>query len=264
MWSWHSVRPIRDFILDFFTSLASLSSFLLFPILFWQAKKVRRTVLRLPDAQGPNVGLIGDKGIPVNLLVLGESTVAGVGVADHSLALTGQIAQALALKIQKPVRWQAVGKNGITAADACKILIPRVLDEPVNVVVLALGVNDVLAIRSAKQWISDLDQLIFELRKKVGDVPVILASVPPMGKFLVFPQPLRAVLGMRSFILDRAAIQYALTSVNVTHSPGLIIQELNLFFGLDLVHPSALGYKEWGEQLGNAVAISLAKKFKDT
>ena len=72
-------------------------------------------------------------------------------------------------------------------------------------IVLALGVNDVLRFNAPGRWTRDLTQLIADLRERVGTAPVVLASVPPMGRFPAFPQPLRAVFGWRATALDRAA-----------------------------------------------------------
>src|SRR5688572_18363765 len=68
------------------------------------------------------------------------------------------------------------------------------------------------------RWRRDLTQLIADLRRRVGAAPVVLASVPPMGRCPAFPQPLRGVLGLRAAALDRAAQRWVPTLVRVAHS----------------------------------------------
>ena len=48
-----------------------------------------------PDATGPLEGTIAREGNPLQLIALGESTVAGIGASTHEHALTGQLALAL-------------------------------------------------------------------------------------------------------------------------------------------------------------------------
>ena len=89
-----------------------------------------------------------------------------------------------------------------------------------DVIVLALGVNDVLRFQASTRWTHDLTQLIADLRRRVGEAPVVLASVPPMGRCPAFPQPLRGVLGLRAAALDLAAQRCVPTLARVAHSPA--------------------------------------------
>ncbi|MEO1603455.1 MAG: SGNH/GDSL hydrolase family protein, partial [Pseudomonadota bacterium] len=60
------------------------------PLLLTQGRRVRRDILRLPEAEGPREGIVGE-GPPLRLLVLGDSSAAGVGAATQSDALVGQL-----------------------------------------------------------------------------------------------------------------------------------------------------------------------------
>ena len=170
---------------------SSLVAVPLLPVLWLQGRHVRSRTPRLPAAAGPTVGTIPGEGVPLRLLVVGESTVAGVGAPDHAHALTGQIAAALATRTGRPVHWHAAGQIGATAHAARTRLVPEVPAAPMDVIVLALGVNDVLQFQASTRWTRDLTQLIADLRRRVGPAPVVLASVPPMGRFPALPQPLR-------------------------------------------------------------------------
>src|SRR5688572_32862116 len=86
---------------------ASLVVTPLLPILWLQGRHVRRITPRLPEAAGPTLGTIAGAGRPLRLLVIGESTVAGVGAPDHAHALTGQIAASLATRTGRGVHWHA-------------------------------------------------------------------------------------------------------------------------------------------------------------
>lgn len=227
----------------------------LIPILWLQGRHVRRHTPRLPEATGPTVGTVAGAGVPVRLLVVGESTVAGVGAPDHAHALTGQIAAALAVRMGRPVHWHAVGKSGVTARAARTRLVPEIPAAPVDIIVLALGVNDVLRLHGPGRWTRDVTQLIADLRGRVGAAPVVLASVPPLGRCPAFPQPLRSVLGLRAAALDRAVRRCVLTLPGVTHSPAS--RDMTGMLGTDRFHPSIQGYRRWGTEIAESALAGL-------
>ncbi|HEX6040967.1 SGNH/GDSL hydrolase family protein [Longimicrobium sp.] len=236
----------------------TLSTALLAPVLVAQGRRVRRTTPRLPEAPGPRAGEIGGDGAPVRLLVLGESTAAGVGAADHQEGLAGQVARGLAAETGRPVRWRVLGRNGATADATRQSLLARAADVEADVAVIALGVNDTLRLHAPARWAADLRALIDDVRARCGPVPVILASVPPMGRFPGLPRPLRTVLGLRATVLDRAAARLAAGMDAVHHVPvPLPPEDEARFFCTDRFHPSPYGYALWGAALGRAAARAL-------
>ncbi len=74
-----------------------LMCLMLAPLLVVQARRARRDTPRLPEAGGADRGREGSgDGPPLRLLVVGESTAAGVGVAEHRQGLGAHLARALA------------------------------------------------------------------------------------------------------------------------------------------------------------------------
>ena len=242
---------------DAIVGISSLVATPLLPILWLQGRHVRRQTPRLPEAAGPTVGTVPGTGVPLRLLVIGESTVAGVGAPDHEQALTGQIAASLAARTGRTVHWHAIGKIGVTAHMARTLLVSRVPEAPVDIIVIALGVNDVLQFHSPARWTHDLMHLIADVRRRVGPAPVVLASVPPMGRFPAFPQPLRGVLGLRADALDRALKRAVSMFAQVAHSPARLDPAQDLF-GADRFHPSVQGYLRWGTQIAESALSLLA------
>ena len=82
------------------------------PLLYLQGQYTRRKIGVLPDAGGERSGITGSGGAAAKLLIIGESTIAGLGARTHELALAGQFAQRLAARIArktssgKPAKWQ--------------------------------------------------------------------------------------------------------------------------------------------------------------
>ena len=237
---------------------STLSVGVLAPVLVLQGRRVRATTPRLPEATGPRTGEIGGAGSGVDLLVLGESPAAGVGAADHQEALAGQVARTLAAESGRGVRWRVLARNGATAATARDELLAPAAGVAADVVVVALGVNDTLRLRSPGRWTGDLRRLIGLVRERCGAVPIVLAAVPPMGVFPGLPQPLRGVLGLRAAVLDRAAARLAVQMDAVRNvSVPLPAGAVDDFFCADRFHPSPHGYALWGAALGRAAAQAL-------
>ena len=230
------------------TRALAAAAFPLLPLLFAQGRWVRRRTPILPGAAGPAEGIVAGEGEPLRLLVLGESTVAGIGAATHERALTGAIATALARAAGRPVRWRAAGRSGANARQAMA-LAADLPEEPVDAVAIALGVNDTLRFRRPTRWAADVARLVAAIRARVGPAPVVLGPVPPMHAFPALPQPLRAILGARARLLDEALARLALRLPATAHVPAWVEPGRHLFCD-DGFHPSEAGYAAIGTRLG--------------
>lgn len=226
---------------------------LLLPFLLMQGLWVRFRTPRLPGAGGPCSGVIDGPGDTFNLIVLGESPVAGIGASTHKSAITGQTASALASRLGRSVSWHALGLSGATAQRAARELVPQMAGKRADAVVIALGVNDVIEWRGIPRWSRSLEELIYAVRQQAGDCLIILTGVPPMQYFPALPNPLKSVLGERARLLDRASVSIAgaLQGIIHTHSQFELSRE---FFCEDGFHPSEWGYAEWGKRLAEVIA----------
>lgn len=223
---------------------------LLLPVLAAQALYARLTIPRLPVATGPNEGEIPGRYPVLRLLAVGESTVAGVGAVTQDQALACQCARWLRDFTGRAVCWKAVG---FSSGNARSLLarVRRMEGLEADLAVVALGVNDVLAFRTPTKWIQDLAALVLALRERSGDIPVLLAGVPPVERFTALPQPLRNCLGRRARILDGKARGL------VSRLPGLCHCRTPLprpeHLAADGFHPSPAGYSGWAWVLAHAL-----------
>lgn len=235
---------------------ASALSLALAPLLAAQGRAVRRSTPQLPGAAGRPAGVVAGPPPAIRLLVIGESTVAGVGAPTHAEALGGQLAAALAAELGRAVAWRAAGEIGLTASAVRRRLVPALPAEPVGAALLALGVNDTLRLRSAARWTADLGALVESLRERVGPAPAFLAAAPPMGRFPALPQPLRAVLGLRARLLNAAAAELAPRLHDVAFLP-IAAPVTPALFCADGFHPGPEGYRLWGALLAAGMAARL-------
>lgn len=211
------------------------------PLFLIQALGVLTRVERLPEAAGPRAGQTG-QGQGFRLLILGDSSAAGVGVAHQDAALSGQML--VHLTSHARVTWQLVARSGATTAQAQKMM------QGVgcfDVAVLALGVNDVLRQTGASRFARAQTALMDELRQRHGVQHIFASAVPPLGAFTVFPQPLRAHLGQRAVTLDRV-LQQVCAALGAEHVPFQLAPDPR-WLARDGLHPGAPLYAEWGRRM---------------
>lgn len=229
------------------------------PLLVWQGRQVRRRALRLPEASGPREGVAGQgTGEPcLRLLVVGDSSAAGVGVAHQHQALAEPLARALAKRLGGPVAWQLIATTGHRAADALAALQSAPALAPADVMLAVLGVNDAVAMSPAGPWLATLDALHACAAQRAGVRLSWHTALPPMGRFPLLPQPLRWVMGGEAARLDRALgghlparrdrrLAVLPATPAGTLPPGWIAD--------DGFHPGPQGYRRWAESLAEQIA----------
>lgn len=252
-----------------------LPKLVLGPVLVLQGRRVRRLALRLPEPPGPRAGEVrgmaagevrgkaaGERpqAPPLGLLVVGDSSAAGVGAPHQSQALAWPLAQALAARTGRAVRWQLVAQSGLDTAGACALLAATPL-APAEVLVTALGVNDVTGQRSPARFRRDTEALIALARSRAGVRHVLLAGVPPMQYLPLVPQPLRWYLGACAARLDAALRESAAAAAasgagcrHVAHGGAPAADAV----AEDGFHPGPAQYARWAQRLADEAAALLA------
>lgn len=242
---------------DYLPELVALP---LLPLLIAQGRRARRITPRLPEAGGATEGWAGRNlsGSPLRLLCFGESPVAGVGVQSHEEAITGCLGAALSQHLQRPVAWAAVGRNGATVEEAMQHLLPLVPAQPVDLALVAFGVNDTTAFRRVDRWRRDVVALLDALHTRCSPRLILLSGVPPVGRFPALPQPLRAVMGMKAAALDRALAALAQSRTATVYVPLQLNTRDPALMAHDGYHPSAAGCSAWAGLLAAACADRLS------
>ncbi len=219
------------------------------PFFYWQGQLVRKRVGRLPDAAGETVGQFGDGEAQLNLLAIGESTVAGVGAANHTEALGGQLAKFWSLETGKAVRWHILGESGITARETLQRLVPHLPKIKMDLIVVALGGNDTFKVSSPNRWLGDMSKLISILKNKYPNALILLANTPRVIDFRALPASLKFVLWRISQLHHENAKNLECANENVFYFDEA--ESVPDEFFSDGVHPSPVGYTMWAEALIN-------------
>ncbi|WP_216635941.1 SGNH/GDSL hydrolase family protein [Neptunicoccus sediminis] len=209
---------------------------------------MRKHALILPEASGARSGQLGT-GTPLRLLVLGDSSAAGVGVKTQDQALSGQLVRALSADYA--LDWTLVAKTGATTASTLEWMERR---DPAtyDAVVLAIGVNDVTRSVPLRRWLAMQDRLLTLLCTKFGAKRIYTTALPPMGRFPVLPQPLRHVIGLTASRYDVALAGF------LTNRPEVTRLQLDLpldpsLMASDGFHPGAEVYRIWAEHVAAAI-----------
>jgi lysophospholipase L1-like esterase len=221
------------------------------PLLLRQGRMVRRTALRLPEAAGPREGVTGE-GVPVmRVLVVGDSSAAGVGIRSQDEALAQPLARALATRLQGAVAWQLIAQSGIDTPGA-RELLARSHVAPAQVVVTVLGVNDVTAQRSPGSFVAHQAQLWSDLRERCAARWGVVCGLPPMDRLTAIPQPLRWYLGRYASALDAAVRDWS-QGEDLGYC-GLRWTDDARMLAADGFHPGPALYPAWAQRLADLIA----------
>lgn len=229
---------------------------LLAPVLLAQGKRLIKTMPRLPEAVGEREGSCGS-GAPLRLLIVGDSSAAGVGVAAQDKALLGQTL--LHLSASHTVTYRLIARSGSTLPRTLRKL--RTMEpEPFDVAVTAIGVNDILAGRSLKPWLTSYQALVAEICGRFSVRHVVVSGLPPTGQFPAVPNPLRWIIGrqtrqhdaaLRAWIERTPVLSFA--SLETTPDHALHGTPMADLMASDGFHPGPQIYAAWAKRIANCI-----------
>jgi lysophospholipase L1-like esterase len=222
------------------------------PLLIAQAGRVRRTALELPEPRGPRSGIVGHGEPRLRLLVLGDSSAAGVGAKTQREGFALPLAQRVAERLGRAVRWQLLAGSGLTSEDVLHKLI-RNRPHDADVAVVVVGVNDItkqvplaFALRQ-RQHIADW------LHVHAGVRHVVFPAIPEMDTFPALPRALAFYAGQASRRRNRAQARWAAGQAGISHVPMDGIARPDLFCE-DGFHPAPALYAKVADRLADFIA----------
>ena len=225
----------------------------LLPLLYIQGKLIQRKLKRLPEAEG-NTGTSGDQfKRNLSILILGESTMAGVGIKQHQNGFPGTLAQELSEKLTINIHWKVYAKRGFTAKQITKEILPEIVENHFDLIIIGLGGNDTFALRSPKKWRMHIDNLLVALRRKFSNAPIAFLNMPPIKDFPAFSFPLKITLGNLIELLGETLNDLVSSKPKVYFNQEVIqikkwkekFTEADFFS--DGVHPSEISYQVWAK-----------------
>lgn len=246
--------------------LGALISMPLLPILYFQGKRIKASVPRLPEAKDGQGSCLTSSNRTLRILTLGESTIAGVGVTTHEEGFTGTLAEELSIALNKNIDWKVYAKSGFTAKKINEHIISSITENQIDLIVIGIGGNDAFELNTPKRWSTDVRELIKNVQAKFKTVPILFINMPPIKEFPAFTSLIKFTIGNLVDILGKELEKLVKDFENVYYYSRVVrssyfIERYNLnispkdFFS-DGVHPSKITYQIWAKDVSNYIVES--------
>ncbi|WP_433477149.1 SGNH/GDSL hydrolase family protein [Spirillospora sp. CA-142024] len=233
-----------------------------FGLLVMEAKLARKIISATPNGDPPVAdGLYGEAGggVPLSLVMLGDSTAAGLGVHTPAETPAAVLATGLSAIAGRPVRLTNVARSG-SRSQALSGQVDRALETCPDIAVIMIGANDVTGRVPAGESVRHLADAVERLRAAGGEV--VVGTCPDLGSIKPLMPPLRWFARRASRQLAAAqtiaAVERGARSVSLG---GLLGREFaadpRTMFSEDRYHPSARGYAAASAAVLPSVASAL-------
>lgn len=237
------------------------------PVAAAEAAIAQRRVRLAPEPPGERTGRITPVGerlpvgaprpegteAPLRLVAVGDSLVAGSGVADQADSFIPRIAAKVAAASGRDVTWATHARLGATMRRVRFKFMPEV--DSADVLFVCAGSNDLLARRSMEEWTEDFTAVLDDAARRARHVVACSA-----GQLYRSPSLLPV---LRSVLLERTAAQTEI-SARLCAERGVPYIDFSAmvpnegFWAEDGFHPSGVGYELASGTVADAVVTSLA------
>lgn len=229
---------------------AALHRLAFYPVLVTQGPFIKWRTPRLQEPKGARSGVVGE-GPDLRMLIIGDSSAAGVGVSTQSQALSGRLA--FGLEPYARLDWELIARCGDTtpmALDRVKAAQPRRAD----VAVVALGVNDITHGTTRTRWLAQTERLMDHLTRTVGVGHVYLSGLPAVWQFPRLPNPLRWTMGHQAERFDRGLRSFVARRVDCTLIPADMPLDASVM-AEDGYHPGPKVYAGWADMIVTQIRV---------
>jgi lysophospholipase L1-like esterase len=211
-------------------------------------------------------GTIGpEDGEPLTLVVLGDSSVAGVGADAAEDTLTYGVAKALS--DQYRVSLHALGVSGSRLASVVSQQLPQLEGLEADIVLVCVGTNDVTHGTTIREARRQLQLLVEGLARVAPDAKVIVSGLPPAETSTAFHRPLRDLLGFRALLFTRLfraeLTPHGISVFDIAKLTKSAFHGKREMFSADRFHPSSAGYAFLGTIYGRAVREAIEAAARD-
>ncbi len=217
-----------------------------------------------PQLSAPVGGIDGCAGcgrLPgpmLRVLVLGDSTAAGVGVDSPA----GTFIWLSAERLGHPIEVRSVAASGARTAalatdqlDAARHVVTGGFVP--DVVVISVGANDATHLGSPDDVGRSHRAGVAGIKAVAPRARFVVLGVPDIGSAPRLPQPLRALAAVSGRRMDgavrAAATDEAATYVDIAGLTGPAFRKDRGLFAADGYHPNARGYARWAEVVAPAL-----------
>ena len=197
------------------------------------------------------MGRIGDGTPAWRLLVMGDSSAAGVGAERVSDTLAPQLAQIIHLRTGETVSWRAAGANSAIASEIRDHIVPNIEARDFTHIVLTVGTNDMKNYVSKRQFKKGFGSLLYAIHARWPQATVIWSPVIDMRDVPAMPYLLGRILRLRTQIINGMGVRLCRERQAIAATPLPIRDPSG--FAVDGFHASAAGYRYWAEHLAGFI-----------
>ena len=187
----------------------------------------------------------------VTLVVMGDSTAAGLGAGEPADAYPSLLARRLAADGFR-VDLRVFGVSGARVRDVLDEQLPKALEADPDYVFIGIGANDVTHLTSLGDVRSDMTEILRTLEDRSG-AETVIAGAPDM-RAPAFYEPLRSLAGWRgrqvADAIEDVGREKDVAVVELAKETGPKFgADPERFHSSDDFHPSADGYKLWADAI---------------
>lgn len=207
-------------------------------------------------------------GSRLRMVVLGDSTTAGVGVARPEDSLPYLLAQRVADEATRAVHVVSYGWAGARVADVARTQLPRAL-EPLrstetdpflpeaDVVAIVVGANDATHNTPPGRFRAELRQALETIRAAAPRARIVLAGIPAFRGALPAIEPLIFLADQYARLLrpiGRAeAARHGAAYADLAGRVRDRLRGRTDVLSADRFHPSVVGYTAWADVIAEAL-----------
>lgn len=200
-------------------------------------------------------------GSELELVVLGDSTAAGVGAGTAGNAYPTLLARRLANEGRR-VRLIGLGESGARVADVLDEQAPAASALSPDLVFVGIGANDTIHVTPLREVSADMGRAL-DLLLESG-ATVVVAGAPDM-RAEAFWEPLRSLTGWRgrrvTDVIEAEARSRGVAVVPLAERTGRFFgADPDEHYSADLFHPGPGGYERWADAIYPVLERALAEE----
>lgn len=209
-----------------------------FPFFYYRGKKLRETIIKLkPKSEFLQLGM--DKEAK-KILIIGESTAAGVGASSEGKTFAAQVYH----QSDRTFNIHNLGKNGLKAEKLKRLLAhaKQEIPQKIEFAIILIGANDCFKFTPPGRFHRQLKDFIEILKHKKSVQKVIVPAIAPVQHFPSIPGAMRFFLGFHRWILTRElkSLGNNIPELDFNNFEFEMTQDL---LASDGIHPSDKGYE---------------------
>jgi lysophospholipase L1-like esterase len=198
----------------------------------------------------------------LSLVVLGDSTSAGVGAGGPEAAYPAVVARRLAEGLGRRVRLRNLGISGARVADLPAVQIPVAEQIQFDLAFVAIGGNDVTHLTPLRAVRRDMAETLDRL---LATGATVVVAGPAGMRCRAFLEPLRSISGVQgrrvARVVEEVAVERGVPVVPLgTETARAIARDAEAYFSADGFHPGSGGYAVWADAITPVLLQTLAAR----